>query len=262
MSREIQSSRIAVSQSIIENVIYSNVRANRRSFMFNILLITKNSQQKNSIFIDILKRLIFWITNNSARVLKIIQQIRNETNKMIKEYNKQCDLIDEIQNERKILQKKITILKNDKLNDKYIIRVLRKKLKILEIVQNRIRNVCKLIISSFVSFSSFVNLTTKMIADINASNRLEKIKRSIVISNSAIFIEDKTKLEHWLTAMQSKLKANENWYLIERMIITYVNNKLNDETYKYIAIRLDKNSAHRYLTINEIFNDFKKMYAD
>jgi hypothetical protein len=59
MSREMQSLRIVVSQSIIENVIYSNVHAKRRSFMFNILLITNNSQQKDSIFIDILKSLIF-----------------------------------------------------------------------------------------------------------------------------------------------------------------------------------------------------------
>ncbi len=126
----------------------------------------------------------------------MIQQVRNETKKMIKEYNEQCDLIDELQNERKTLQKRITILKNDKLNDKYIIRILKEKLKILEIVQNRTRNVRELIISSFASFSSFVNLTTKMIADINASYRLEKTNRSVVISNSAIFIEDKTKFEH------------------------------------------------------------------
>ncbi len=57
MLRMMQSSD--ASQSIIENVIYSNIRANRRSFMFNILLITNNSQQKDSIFIDILKDLIF-----------------------------------------------------------------------------------------------------------------------------------------------------------------------------------------------------------
>jgi seryl-tRNA synthetase len=126
----------------------------------------------------------------------MIQQVRNETKKMIKEYNEQCDLIDELQNERKTLQKRITILKNDKLNDKYIIRILKEKLKILEIVQNRTRNVRELIISSFASFSSFVNLIAKMIADINASNRLEKTKRSVVISNSTIFIENKTKFEH------------------------------------------------------------------
>ncbi len=58
-SREMQSLRIAASQSITENVIYSNVRANRRSFMFNTLFITENSQHENSIFIDILKNLIF-----------------------------------------------------------------------------------------------------------------------------------------------------------------------------------------------------------
>jgi hypothetical protein len=124
----------------------------------------------------------------------MIQQIRNEVKKMNKEYNEQCDLIDELQNERKILQKREAILKNDKLNDKYIIRALRKKLKILEIVQNRTRNARDFITSSFVLL--FVNHIAKMTANINASKRLEKTKQSIVISNSTIFIEDKTKFEH------------------------------------------------------------------
>ncbi len=111
---------------------------------------------------------------------------------MNKKYNEQCDLIDEFQNERKILQKRITILKNDKLNDKYIIRALKKKLKILETTQNRIRNVRTLITSSFKSSTAQQEMT----ADINAIDRLEKIKRSAVISNSTIFNEDKSKFEH------------------------------------------------------------------
>jgi hypothetical protein len=260
MSREMQSFRIAVSQSIIENVTYSNVRANRRSFMFNIMLITNDSQQKDSIFIDILKNLIFWITNDSDRVLKMIQQIRNKVKKMNKKYNEQCDLIDEFQSERKILQKRIIILKNDKLNDKYIIRALKKKLKILEIVQNRIRNTRDFITSSFVSSS--VNHIAEMTADINASKRFEKTKRSIVISNSTIFIENKAKFEHWLIVMQNKLKANENWYFIERMIMTYVSIKLNEKAYKHISTRLNKISARRYLIVNEMFEKLKKVYAD
>ncbi len=258
MSREMQSSRIAASQSITENVIYSNVRASRRSFMFNTLLITKNSQQKNSIFIDILKELIFWITNDSARVLKMIQQIRDETKKMNKKYNEQCDLIDELQNEKKALQEKITSLKNDKIDDKYIIRVLREKLKILETAQNRTRNVRKLITSSFRSSTA----DQKMIADINASDRFEKTKRSVVISNSTIFIEDKTKFEHWLSTMQSKLEANVDWYSIERMTMTYVSTRLDEETYKHISARLNKNFSRRYLIVDEIFEDLKRVYVD
>ncbi len=258
MSRLMQSSD--ASQSITENVLYSNIRASRRSFMFNIMLITNDSQQKDSIFIDILKDLIFWITNDSDRVLKMIQQIRNEIKKMTKEYNEQCDIIDELQSERKILQKRITILKNDKLNDKYIIRALREKLKILEIAQNRIRNARDLITSSFVSSS--VNRIAEMTADTNVSNRFEKSKRSVVISNWTIFIEDKAKFEHWLVVMQSKLKTNENWYSIERMIMTYVSIKLNEETYKHISTRLNKNFARRYLIVEEMFDDLKRIYAD
>jgi septal ring factor EnvC (AmiA/AmiB activator) len=151
MSREVQSFRIAASQSITENVIYSNVRANRRSFMFNVMLITKNSKQKNSIFINIVKKLIFWTSNDSVRVIDMINQIRNEVKKMIKKYNDQCDIIDALQDERKTLKKKIATLKNDKIDDKYTIRALREKLKILETAQNRTRNVREFITSSFRS---------------------------------------------------------------------------------------------------------------
>ncbi len=228
--------------------------------MFNTLSITNNSQQKDSIFIDTLKDLIFWITNDSVRVLKMIQQIRDEIKKMNKKYNKRCDLIDELQIERKILRERIASLKNDKIDDKYTIRVLKERLKILEAAQDRTRNARDLTTSSFVS--SLVNHVAEMTADINASNRLEKTKRSIVISNSTIFIEDKAKFEHWLAVMQSKLKANENWYLIERMIMTYVSTKLNEEAYKHISTRLNKTSARRYLIVDEMFENLKRVYAD
>jgi septal ring factor EnvC (AmiA/AmiB activator) len=124
----------------------------------------------------------------------MIQQIRDEIKKMNKKYNKRCDLIDELQIERKILRERIASLKNDKIDDKYTIRVLKERLKILEAAQDRTRNARDLTTSSFVS--SLVNHVAEMTADINASNRLEKTKRSIVISNSTIFIEDKAKFEH------------------------------------------------------------------
>ncbi len=46
------------------------------------------------------------------------------------------------------------------------------------------------------------------------------------------------------------------------MIMTYVNIKLNEETYKHISTRLNKNSARRYLIVDEIFDDLKRIYAD
>jgi hypothetical protein len=62
--------------------------------------------------------------------------------------------------------------------------------------------------------------------------------------------------------MQSKLKANVDWYSIERMTMTYVSIKLDEETYKHISTRLNKNSARRYLIVNEMFDDLKRIYAN
>jgi hypothetical protein len=46
------------------------------------------------------------------------------------------------------------------------------------------------------------------------------------------------------------------------MTMIYVNIKLNDEIYKHIATRLNKNSSRRYLTIDEVFDDLKRVYVD
>jgi hypothetical protein len=62
--------------------------------------------------------------------------------------------------------------------------------------------------------------------------------------------------------MRSKLKTNENWYLIEWMTMTYVSIKLNEEAYKHISTRLDKNFARRYLIVDEMFDDLKRIYAN
>jgi hypothetical protein len=269
MSRLTQLSRIAVSQSIIENVFYSDIRIIRRSFLFDTQSQTNNSQRERSIYINIERDLVFWMKNVSNKLLKMIKMIQKKNRNLIKNYNDQIDVIDEYFTKRnkylekkKTLQKENIILQNELIDQKFVLRTMRQKLKIFETVHDRIRNVRESITSSFVSLSSSVNQMTEMIADINALNRFKKIKRSIVISNSTIFIENKAKFEHWLTIMQSKLKTNKKWYFIERMIITYVNTRLNEETYKHISTRLNKNFARRYLIVDKMFDDLKKINAD
>ncbi len=46
------------------------------------------------------------------------------------------------------------------------------------------------------------------------------------------------------------------------MIMTYVSIKLNEEIYKHISTRLNKNFARRYLIVKEMFDDLKRIYAD
>ncbi len=90
MSREMQSFRIAVaSQSITENLSYSNVRINRRSFLFDARSQTDNSQRERSIYIDVEKDLIFWMKNVSNKLLKMIKMIKKKNRKLIKNYNDQ-----------------------------------------------------------------------------------------------------------------------------------------------------------------------------
>ncbi len=244
------------------------MRVNRRSFLFDARSQTNNSQRERLIYIDIEENLVFWMKNVFDKLFKMIRMIKKENRNLIKNYNEQIDVIDEYLIERneylvkkKTLQKKNITLQNELIDQKFALRTMKQKLKILETTHDRIRNVKRFITSSFV-FSSSANHAARMIADINASNRLEKTKRFVVISNSTIFIENKAKFEHWLAIMQSKLKTNENWYFIERMIMIYVSIKLNEETYKHISTRLNKNSTRRYLIVDEIFENLKRMYAD
>ncbi len=136
------------------------------------------------------------------KLLEMIRMIKKKNRNLIKNYNEQIDVIDEYLIERnkyltkkKTLQKKNIILQNELIDQKFALRTMRQKLKILETTYDRIRNVKEFITSSFV-LSSSANRAARMIADTNASNRLEKTKRFVAISNSTIFIENKAKFEH------------------------------------------------------------------
>ncbi len=133
------------------------------------------------------------------KLLEIIKMIKEENRNLIKNYNDQIDIIDEYFTKRneylvkkRTLQKENITLQNELTDQKFALRTMKQKLKILETVHDRIRNVRNFITSSFRSSTADQEMT----ADINASDRLEKTKRSVVISNSTIFIEDKVKFEH------------------------------------------------------------------
>ncbi len=44
--------------------------------------------------------------------------------------------------------------------------------------------------------------------------------------------------------------------------MTYLNIKLNDEIYKHIFAKMNRNSFHKYQTIDEMFEDLKRVYVD
>ncbi len=46
------------------------------------------------------------------------------------------------------------------------------------------------------------------------------------------------------------------------MTMIYVSIKLDEETYKHISTRLNKNFTRQYLIVNEMFDDLKRIYAN
>ncbi len=46
------------------------------------------------------------------------------------------------------------------------------------------------------------------------------------------------------------------------MTMIYVSIKLNDEVYKHISSQLNKNFNRRYIIVDELFEDLKKVYAN
>jgi hypothetical protein len=67
---------------------------------------------------------------------------------------------------KKTLQKENIILQNELIDQKFVLRIMRQKLKTLETVRDRIRNVKDSITSSFISSSA--DHTAEMTADITA----------------------------------------------------------------------------------------------
>jgi hypothetical protein len=141
--------------------------------------------------------------NASDKLLKMIKMIKKKNRNLIKNYNDQIDIIDEYLTKRneylvkkKMLQKENISLQNELTDQKFVLRTMRQKLKTLETAHDRTRNVRKSITSSFVPPSSSMNHTAEMTAGTSATDRSEKTKRSTVISNPTIFIENKAKFEH------------------------------------------------------------------
>jgi hypothetical protein len=133
------------------------------------------------------------------KLLEMIKMIKEENRNLIKNYNDQVDVIDEYLTKRneylvkkRTLQKENITLQNELTDQKFALRTMKQKLKILETAHDRTRNVRDFITSSFRSSTADQEMT----ADTNASDRLEKTKRSVVISDSTIFTEDKAKFEH------------------------------------------------------------------
>ncbi len=124
----------------------------------------------------------------------MIKTTREENQKLINEYNEQCDVLKKYEKKRNILIKKILALKKDNKNLKSFIRSLRKQVKNLKIEKSNkyARNALE---SSFSSHNAS-DSRAKMTANINATNRLEKTKRFTAISDSTVFINDKNKVEH------------------------------------------------------------------
>jgi septal ring factor EnvC (AmiA/AmiB activator) len=124
----------------------------------------------------------------------MIKTTREENREFSNEYNEQCDLLKKYQKKRNILMKKILALKKNNKNLKSFIRSLRKQIKNLKIEKSNehVRNAFE---SSSSSYNAF-DIRAEMIADINATNRFEKTKRSATIFDSTVFIDDKNKFEH------------------------------------------------------------------
>jgi septal ring factor EnvC (AmiA/AmiB activator) len=124
----------------------------------------------------------------------MIKTTREENRELTNEYNEQCDLLKKYQKKKNTLMKKILALKKNNKNLKSFIRFLKKQIENLKIEKSNeyVRNAFESSSSSYNAFDS----CAKMIADINATNRFEKTKRSTTIFDSTVFIDDKNKFEH------------------------------------------------------------------
>ncbi len=127
----------------------------------------------------------------------MIKSIKQKNRDLIKNYNDQCDQMNEFDEERKTFIEKNVALKDELIDQKFVLRIMRQKLKTLKIVaQNRIKNMRESITSSYQSSDSHAKMTANNVNINTVIDRFEKSKRFAIISNSVIFIEDKNKFEH------------------------------------------------------------------
>ncbi len=124
----------------------------------------------------------------------MIKTTREKNRELINEYNEQCDLLKKYQKEKDNFMKKTLALKKDNKDLKSFIRSLRKQIKNLKIEKSNehARNILE---SSFFSYNAF-DTRARITTNTNATNHFAKTKRSAMILDLTIFIDDKNKFKH------------------------------------------------------------------
>jgi hypothetical protein len=89
------------------------------------------------------------------------------------------------------------------------------------------------------------------------------IATSKKLSDSFILIDDKnSNIEDWLSAMRNKLKKNADWFSTETSKKTYVRTWIDEDSMKHLTSRFKKNSLKSFLIVEEIFDNFNRMFDD
>ena len=69
-------------------------------------------------------------------------------------------------------------------------------------------------------------------------------------------------IDIWKSKMVKKLTANTNYYLTKVLRMAYVNSHVNEEAYKYLAVKLRIGAQKPFATAKKMFEILQKVYGD
>ena len=90
-----------------------------------------------------------------------------------------------------------------------------------------------------------------------------KIKKTIIFSNSDKFIDEKkSRIDSWTLKIKRKFCANANLFSNEEVRIDYVQNLIDEQTFRRLKLRFREDFKNFYSSVDVIVEDLRRMYDD
>ncbi len=227
--------------------------ANKRVSLLSFNISTEAKNVEISWNIKIEKQLRQWALNQSNKIIKMLNELRDQWDMTLK-----CNehwIVLQINHIKRLDELKINQTTIDTQEETIIElreKVLSLKKKQRSTNQSRSRQSTK-------SRASIENHTRRKSFTLFDNNH----HKFFQFLNSFIFInEDKSTWDSWRVKIDDKLQTNVDYFDNENICIIYVISRLEDNAAEHIFVQRWHDALHSYILINELFEHLKEIYDE
>ena len=153
--------------------------------------------------------------------------------------------------------------KNSVDDDNLLLKEEHKMKKKRKTLKNEIKSLKKSHKKKLSKLYERIDVFKNVIKKSTSSKIFSKSKRSMKISDSSLFSDEKTMLVfQWISRMKNKLLIIANHFFSEKIKIIYIKSRTKNNALKHLKLRMRKNAFYSFRTSDEMLNAIKMIFDD